>query len=83
MVNNYGFFVLISIIIFYLAARKQSNNIEIKNGLNWLLGLVIFQIMLGILTVLLHVQIAIALTHQAVALTMFALMLYLSHKLRT
>ena len=78
----FAFAVLIGITVFYLTAHKQSNNIEIKNGLNWLLGLVIFQIVLGILTVLLHVQILIALTHQAGALALFTLMIYFMHRLR-
>ncbi|MCI0556391.1 MAG: COX15/CtaA family protein [Anaerolineae bacterium] len=78
----FAFAVLIAITIFYFTARKQNNSLEIKNGLNWLLGLVVFQIMLGILTVILHVQIAIALAHQAGALALFALMIYFIHRLR-
>ena len=78
----FAFAVLIAITAFYFTARKQVNSIEIKNGLNWLLGLVFFQIALGILTVILHVQIAIALVHQAGALSLFALMIYFIHRLR-
>jgi len=78
----FAFAVFISIIALYVAARKESHSIEIKNGLNWLLGLVVFQIVLGILTVLLHVQIAIALAHQAGALALFTLMTFFIHRLR-
>lgn len=78
----FAFAVLIAVFALYFTARKRSNSVEIKNGLNWLLGLVVFQIMLGILTVLLHVQIAIALAHQAGALSLFALMIYFIHRLR-
>ena len=78
----FAFVVLVAIVIFYLSARRNSGSIEIKNGLNWLLSLVIFQILLGILTVLLHVQIAIALAHQAGALALFALLIYFIHRLR-
>jgi len=78
----FAFAVFISMIALYFAARKQDNSVEIKNGLNWLLGLVVFQIVLGILTVLLHVQIVIALAHQAGALLLFALMIYFIHRLR-
>ena len=78
----FAFAVFIAVGALYFAARKQSNSNEIKNGLNWLLGLVVFQILLGILTVLLHVQIAIALAHQAGALALFALMIYFIHRLR-
>ena len=78
----FAFAVLIAITMFYFTARMKSASFEIKNGLNWLLGLVVFQIVLGILTVLLHVQIAIALAHQAGALALFALMIYFIHRLR-
>ena len=78
----FAFAVFIAITVLYFSARKESNLVEIKNGLNWLLGLVVFQIMLGILTVLLHVQIAIALAHQAGALALFALMVFFIHRLR-
>ena len=78
----FAFAVFISMIVLYVTARKENHSIEIKNGLNWLLALVAFQIMLGILTVLLHVQIAIALAHQAAAVLLFALMIYFIHRLR-
>src|SRR5215211_1081558 len=72
----FAFAVFIAVTALYIATREQSYSIEIKNGLNWLLALVAFQIVLGILTVLLRVQIAIALAHQAGALSLFALMIY-------
>ena len=78
----FAFAVLIAITAFYFTARKRNDSIGIKNGLNGLLALVVFQIMLGILTVILHVQIAIALAHQAVALALFALLIYFIHRLR-
>jgi cytochrome c oxidase assembly protein subunit 15 len=78
----FAFVVLIAITAFYFTARKRNDSIGIKNGLNRLLALVVFQIMLGILTVILHVQIAIALAHQAVALALFALLIYFIHRLR-
>ena len=78
----FAFAVLIAVIAFYLSARRNNDSIEIKNGLSWLLGLVFFQIILGIFTVLLHVQIVIALAHQAGALALFALLIYFIHRLR-
>jgi len=78
----FAFAVLVAITALYFSARKESRSIEIQNVLNWLLGLVVFQIILGILTVLLHVQIAIALAHQAGALALFALMIYLIQRLQ-
>ena len=78
----FAFVVLIAIAALYFSARKEGNSVEIKNGLNWLLGIVGFQITLGILAVIFHVQIAIALAHQAGALALFALMIYFIHRLR-
>jgi cytochrome c oxidase assembly protein subunit 15 len=77
----FAFAVFVAVAALYFAARKQSNSNEIKNGLNWLLGLVVFQIVLGILTVVLHVQIAIAIAHQTGALGLFALMIYFIHRM--
>ena len=78
----FAFVVFIAIITLYFSARKERHSIEIKNGLNWLLGLVILQIILGTLTVILHVQISIALAHQAGALALFVLTIYFIHRLR-
>lgn len=78
----FAFAVLIAITALYSTTRRESHSIEIKNGLNWLLGLVALQITLGILTVIFHIQITIALAHQAGALTLFALMIYFIHRLR-
>ena len=78
----FAFAVFIAIAMLYFVARKQSKSVEIKNGLTWLLALVTVQIVLGILTIVLHVEIAIALAHQAGALSLFALMIYFMHRLR-
>jgi cytochrome c oxidase assembly protein subunit 15 len=78
----FAFAVFLAVVSLYFAARKQIHSIEIKNGLNWLLALVAFQILLGILTVILHVPITIALMHQAGALLLFTLMIYFIHHLR-
>jgi cytochrome c oxidase assembly protein subunit 15 len=78
----FAFVVLFAIIALYFSAGKYKDSIEIKNGLNWLLGLIILQITLGILTIILHVQIAIALAHQVGALALFALLVYFIHQLR-
>jgi heme a synthase len=78
----FAFAVFIAVAALYVAARKQSHTTGIKNGLNWLLGLVAFQILLGILTVVLHVELTVALAHQAGALSLFALMIFFMHRLR-
>jgi len=78
----FAFAVFGAVIALYSATRKQSYSVEIKNGLNLLLALVAFQILLGILTVVLRVPIVIALAHQAGALSLFALMIYFIHRFR-
>ncbi len=78
----FAFAVLTAITALYITARRESHSIEIRNGLNWLLTIVILQVTLGVLTVIFHVQIAIALAHQAGALALFALMVYFIHRLR-
>ena len=78
----FAFAVFTAVLALYFAARKHRPSAEIKNGLNWLLALVAFQIVLGILTVLLRVPIAVALAHQAGALSLFALLIYFIHRLR-
>jgi cytochrome c oxidase assembly protein subunit 15 len=66
----------------YYIVRKQNYPREIINGLLWLTGIVAVQITLGILTVLFHVNIVVALTHQANALVLFALAIYFIHRFR-
>jgi len=78
----FAFAVLVAIAALYFAIRKQNHSIEVNQGLSWLLGLVTFQIVLGILTVVLHVPLIIALAHQAAALSLFALLIYFVHRLR-
>jgi cytochrome c oxidase assembly protein subunit 15 len=79
----FAFPVFTAITALYVTATRESYSIEIKNGLNWLLALVVVQILLGVLTVILHVQIALALAHQVGALALFALLIYFIHRLRT
>ena len=78
----FAFAVFIAIAALYFTARRQSQSAEIRNGLTWLMAMVVVQMVLGILTILLHVEIAIALAHQAGALSLFALTIYFIHRLR-
>ena len=66
----------------YYIAKKRNYPSEILNGLLWLTGAVALQITLGVLTVLSNVNIVIALIHQANALILFVLGIYLIHRLR-
>jgi cytochrome c oxidase assembly protein subunit 15 len=78
----FAFAVFLAIIALYFVSQKQTDSPEVRTGLHWLLALVAFQIVLGILTVLLRVQLVVALAHQASALSLFALLIYLVHRLR-
>ncbi|MGA7192107.1 MAG: COX15/CtaA family protein [Anaerolineales bacterium] len=78
----FAFVGLITAIFFYWLIQKQNVSKDIKSALNLILTLVITQIVLGILIVLSHVQIAIALIHQANALLLFSATIFLLHRLR-
>jgi len=73
---------LIAVPVVYYFVKKQNYPRAIMNGLIWLMGVVALQITLGILTVLFHVNIVIALIHQANALILFSLALYFIHRFR-
>jgi cytochrome c oxidase assembly protein subunit 15 len=62
--------------------KRQNYPAEIQKGLIWLTGVVALQITLGVLTVLSHVNIVIALLHQANAIVLVGLAVYFIHRLR-
>lgn len=78
----FGWLGLILVPVVYYIVKKQKYPADILNGLKWLTGLVALQIILGILTILSYVNIVIALIHQANALALFGLALYLIHRFR-
>ncbi len=66
----------------FWVVKKQNYPADIQNGLKWLVAIIALQIVLGILTVLSFVNLWIALIHQANAIVMFALAIYLIHRFR-
>lgn len=78
----FAFVGLITAVVCYWLIHKQNVSNDIKSALNLLLTLVIVQIGLGILILLSHVEIAIALLHQANALLLFSSTIFLLHRLR-
>jgi cytochrome c oxidase assembly protein subunit 15 len=66
----------------FWVVKKQNYPADIQNGLKWLVGIVALQIGLGILTVLSFVNLWVALIHQANAIVLFALGIYLIHRFR-
>jgi cytochrome c oxidase assembly protein subunit 15 len=73
---------LIAVPVTYYFVKKQNYPQEIQKGLLWLIGVVVLQITLGVLTILSSVNIVFALIHQANALVLFALAVYFIHRFR-
>jgi len=73
-------FVLIP--VYWYVALRQNPKPGIRMGLHLLLFTLIVQIALGISTLLLYVPVALAATHQGVAMALFTLALFLSHEFR-
>lgn len=78
----FAFVALFFVVGIYLSARKCGYGRDISNGLLGVLILGSIQVVFGILVVLLHVPISLALLHQAIALLLYALAVYLIHRLR-
>jgi cytochrome c oxidase assembly protein subunit 15 len=78
----FAFAALMVVIWLYLAVKKRGYPADITRGILGVIALGCVQIFLGVLVVLLHVQISLALLHQATALGLFALAIYFIHRLR-
>ena len=73
-------FVLI--VTYWIMLRKANLPPRIRRGVNALLHTAVLQVVLGISTLLLVVPIFLAASHQAVAMLLFTVALYLCHALR-
>ena len=73
--------VFISVIALWLAARRYSLPAAVKTGLHLMLAAVLLQFGLGISTLLLHVPVSLAATHQAGALLLLTIALYTHHRM--
>jgi cytochrome c oxidase assembly protein subunit 15 len=73
---------LIAVVYVFWLINKLNYPPEIKNGLRWLIVVTALQITLGILTILSYVNIVIALLHQANAILLFTLAIYMIHRFR-
>ncbi len=78
----FAFVGLIVAVWIYWLIRKQNFSAEIMKSINLVLVLVVLQIALGILVILYHVNIPLALLHQANALALFSATIYVLHRLR-
>ena len=73
--------VFFSVIALWLAARRHSLSAAVTTGLHLMLAAVLLQVGLGISTLLLHVPVALAATHQAGALLVLTIALYTHHRM--
>jgi cytochrome c oxidase assembly protein subunit 15 len=73
---------LIMVPYVFWVVKKQNYPADIQNGLKGLVAVVALQIALGIWTVLSFVNLWVALIHQANAIVLFALAVYLIHRFR-
>ncbi|HCB00793.1 MAG TPA: heme A synthase [Anaerolineae bacterium] len=78
----FGFTILILMPILYYIVKKNNYSADIQNGVKWLIGIIVLQMLLGIFTVLSYVNIVIALLHQANAVILFGLAIYFIHRFR-
>ena len=73
-------FVLI--VTYWIRIRRSQLTDRVRKGVNALLHTAVLQVGLGIMTLLLVVPIPLAVAHQAVAMLLFTVGLYLCHGLR-
>ena len=78
----FAFIVLIVAALAYWMVHRRELPLDVETGVNLVIALVLIQIILGIIVVVSHVQIQIALLHQANAIALFASTIYLLHRLR-
>jgi cytochrome c oxidase assembly protein subunit 15 len=73
----------ILIVVYWIRIRKTELPARVARGVNALLHTAVLQVVLGIATLLLVVPVFLAATHQAVAMLLFTVALYLCHGLRS
>jgi cytochrome c oxidase assembly protein subunit 15 len=73
--------VLLGIMALWLAGRRPSLPGQVRLGLHLLLAAGLLQVSLGISTLLLHVPVALASLHQAGALLLFSIVLFLYQRM--
>jgi len=67
--------------LFWLSVLRQDISTRTRIGVHLLLAMLGIQLTLGISTLLLHVPVPLAAAHQGGALTLFTIMLFVSHSL--
>lgn len=77
-----GLLTLVLVIAYWLRGRKAALPPRAAPATIALLGAALFQVTLGISTLLLHVPVSLAASHQAVAMVLLTVAVYLAHSLR-
>jgi cytochrome c oxidase assembly protein subunit 15 len=80
-VHRYLAYVVVAFIvaIWYKAKKKATTALQ-KKGVNWLLGLVIVQFVLGVFTLILQVPVWLGVLHQVMAFFLLAAMTFTLHR---
>ena len=73
--------VFFSIVALWFVAMRRSLPATVRHGLHGLLLVALLQISLGISTLLLHVPISLAVAHQAGALLLLTVLVYVRHRM--
>jgi heme a synthase len=78
----FGWLLIILMPYLYYVIKKQNYPSDIRTGFKWLIGVLVLQITLGVLTILSYVNIVVALMHQANAIALLGLTIFLLHRFR-
>ncbi len=78
----FAFAVLIAVGAVYSIVHSRKLPLDVETAVNLVMALILIQIVLGITILVTHVEIAVALLHQANAIALFAATIYLLHRLR-
>jgi len=77
---SFGF--LLTAISFFWTSRNEKFEPGLKRGLRFLILLTLFQIFLGVMVTISHVDVVLALSHQANAILLFATSIFVLHRLK-
>lgn len=78
----FGWLLLILAPYLFYVIRRQNYPADIQKGFKWLIGVLVLQITLGVLTILSYVNIVVALLHQANAILLLGLTIFFIHRFR-
>lgn len=72
--------VFAGVLALWLATLRQPVSTQVRVGLHAMMAVALLQVGLGISTLLLHVPVTLAATHQGVALLLFTIVVYVNHR---